>query len=496
MDNQNIFLKHKFWVLSFIITFFVFLYLYFKNSLGLFFDIPAMFLNLFQSIDINENHFMVLNDDRPRFFCNLLVAIPFNIGYFFIKKLPVINSLSLFSASYFIVHMFTLLINYLISLRTKRFDIAVISFVFYAIFSIPNAIWACRELHIAVLFYFALLQYFLSKEKLNVWDLIPVGLLIILMFETFETVFLFGIILFIFMCLYSKKENVQNIWFKILIGISVMIAGLCVPIKLFILQLQNSLTISGGFQEWLSASFVTLNWLLQSNTLISVAAVITVIFLIFYKNNILKSWGLVFLSVLIAALGYFLYIKTGFNPEPKVEMQNYSIVMWFIFPVLISILVFDFIEPKSEKVNTYFISNLLIIGCLFGIFNLIWQIHSCIEFGKYKNHLKNLIKNAETTFIEIPQEDLNWENVYMRYASCYGISFSSVLLSEDSYIKHVIVPSDYYIDYNEFCFSGPEYNYYDKNKKLTYIQKGFLKNTYYWDLTEINKEYEKLGRVK
>ena len=201
MQKENVFLRHKLLLILFFLSFLVFLICHYKYALGLYFDMPAMLLGN-MSQDDTFSKFIVFPDRNIRYFTNFLVAIPFNIAILFVKNSSAINILKVFSLSYFVVHFLGLLINYLIAIRTKRYDIATICFAFYTFFSIQNAIWACREVHIAILFYFALLSYFLSKTKLGLKDFIPVLVLIIYLFEAFEITAIFGLILFVF-SLYS-----------------------------------------------------------------------------------------------------------------------------------------------------------------------------------------------------------------------------------------------------------------------------------------------------
>ena len=107
--------------------------------MGLFFDIPAMFLGCISGLDDNKIQFLVFNQNRVRFFNDFLVAIPLNFWINFIRPDKILSLLKIYSVSYFIVQIFALAVNCFIARRTKRFDILIMCFAFYAIFCIYAA---------------------------------------------------------------------------------------------------------------------------------------------------------------------------------------------------------------------------------------------------------------------------------------------------------------------------------------------------------------------
>lgn len=495
MDN----LKNKFYKLLlsfFIISFIIFIFFYYKYSMGLFFDIPAMFLGCISGLDDNKIQFLVFNQNRVRFFNDFLVAIPLNFWINFIRPDKILSLLKIYSVSYFIVQIFALAVNCFIAKRTKRFDILIMCFAFYAIFCIPNAIWAVREVHISVLFYFALLSYFLSETKLQYKDIIPVLLLIIYMFESFETTIIYGSVLFIFSLLYTKKEREEkNPWFKVLIGFGSLLSVIYIPLKMVYFYIKGSLSFSSGASEWLIGSKIALDCMSRSNLIIPLFAVICFIFIVFYrKNSFIKS--LILWSVYLCSLLFVLNKQTGFISDPPIEIQNYSIVFWFMFPVILIILLIDYFKIDVNKINPFFYRNLFILACLTGIINLGWQINSAYSFGKYTDYLKTLIKNSTETIVYIPKKDLE-KYKYLRYNTCFGVTHKSLLLSDDYIVNKVIFPAEYYNDYSEFCFDSADYTYYNKKEDILYLQTTPIHiKTKYWDISPIAGEFEKRNLIK
>lgn len=495
MDN----LESKFYKIllsCFIIFFILFLAYYYKYAMGLFFDIPAMFLGIMSRFDDNSFGFLMFQPNRVRLFNDFLVAVPLNIWSAFIKPDKILSLLKIYSLSYFLVHIFALTVNYFIAGRTKRFDIAVVCFAFYAIFCIPNAIWAVREVHIAVLFYFALLSYFLSETKLSYKDIVPVLLLLIYMFESFETTIVYCLILFVFSLFYARKEKEdKNVWFKVLIGTGSLFIVLYIPIKMLYFYWRGVLSFSQGSSEWLTASKMSLESMLNSNLIIPLFAVIGIVFILFYKkNSFIKS--LIFYFVYISLILFVLYKRTGFITDPCLEMQNYSVVFWFMFPVILIILLIDYFKVDINKINPFLYRNLFILACITGIINLCWQINSAYSFGKYTDYLKNLIKSSAETIVYIPKEDLD-KYKYMRYNTCFGVMHKALLLSETHLVDKVIFPGDYYNDYSEFCFDDINNTYYDKNRNMLYLQTTPIHiKTKYWDVSPIVNEFEKRELVR
>lgn len=480
---------------SLLLVYVVFLVTHYTNNLSLFFDIPSMFFCTIQGYDDpNKLYYMYTSNDNVRMFSNFLLVLPFNIfGVPFSKS--ILHLSNSFSLSYLIMHFVALVINFIVARRTKRYDIAVFALAFYVICSLPNIIWAVREVHFTVLFYFAILSYFLSETELSKKDLLPIALLLLYLFESFEITFVFGLIMFVFMHLYAKKQNVKNLWYKILIGIGSFCAAIYIPFKiLYLMHCKNLVfTVGQGPQEWINGSIYALQGMFESNSIILVFAVIAVVITIFYKREYDKK-SIIFFIPFIFLLLFFLYIRTGFFLDVNRELHEYSFVFWFIFPVILSILCCDYYEIKLKQ---YFINNILMIACIFGILNLLWQIHSNIEFGKYLNMLREIMQNSKTTIVEMPEE--KYQNIkYVRACTtCFSTMLASILLSETKKVEKIVKPSKYYIDYSQWCFDDFENVNYNQKYKILILQCTPLQpQTSLLDLTPIVDEFKKQGFVK
>ncbi len=495
--DYDVFSKNKFWIACFLLAFFVFVFAYWKNSVGLFFDIPASFASVIFQADDNYNKFLIINQNRTRSFDDLLIAIPFNLIFNFIKNNSIIYSLKLWSSSYFIIHLFGLIVMYLSAVRTKRYDIATIGFLFYSLLCIPNAIWAIREIHIAIPFYFSLLAYFLSHEKFKLIDILPISLLSIYMFESFETSAILGFIFFIFSNLYIVKKNEnEDLYRKSIIGFFGILYALYIPIRTIYLGIKSNVDVELGLDQWIDGSIITLNHLFSGNLIITLFAFICVIVAFFYKKQFNWKSILLFVAPVVLLSILTLYLKTRFIPDPKVELHYYSIALWFLYPVFLLIILLDYLKIDISRYNKFVFSNLIIVASIFGILNLSWQIHSFYEFGKYEAYLKNLIAKSNNVVLNIPQSDLN-KYTFLNNNMCFGTMIRSIFLTKKGQKAKIIFPSKYFCDYSIHCFDDYKHTYYDKSKNILYLQTASFKiKTKYWDLSNIVTVFKKQGRVK
>ena len=179
------------------------------------------------------------------------------------------------------------------------------------------------------------------------------------------------------------------------------------------------------------------------------------------------------------------------------ELLNYSFALWLLFPTIIALILLDYFKIDIDKLNPSFYSNLLIVTCIFGVINLLWQINTTFYFQKSNNYLKDLINNSKETIITIPKEDIEKYNSILRINTCYGQSSRSIILNDNADNTKIIFPADYYNDYSQFCFADNENNFYVKDINVILIQTtSFPLITKYFNLTKVAEEFEKSGKVK
>ncbi len=489
--QENFFLKHKF-LLFILFFFFVFYFVaQYISGLGLFFDIPAMFLGMISSVGDFASDFIVFYDSRVRMGNNFLVAIPFNLWWYLFGNSDIYSAVRVFASSYLLVHVFALIVNYLVALRTKRYDIAVVAFAFYFLLSVPNYVWIVRELHIAFLFYFAILSYFLSKTKLNCFDLIPIFLIIAYLFESFETTVVLGAIFFIATKQYAKhSDKYENIWHKIAIGLSLGFTCFYIPIRMLLIMFKGDLSFSQGIIEWSTAIFLTFENIVNTNSLIICLSLFIVLVSIFYKNKLNRiSMSVSFLFIIIGL--FVIYQKTGFYPEPHVDLLNYTWALMFIFPLILFFIITDYKGIDIGKFNKHFYENLFIIACVFGVINLSCQIYFAYNHTKYISYLENLLDNSTEKIVNIPKEDIE-SYKFLKYETCFGSMHKALFLSDDYIVDRIISPTKDYPDYSTYCMEVPPHTYYNKEQNRIYLQTSPVNiKTKYWDVSPLVEEIEK-----
>lgn len=494
-DNKiKICLKHILLIILFILTFLIFLYYHFDCSLGLFFDLPAIFSELFYQFQNPDIHFYTINVYRIREFTCLLVMIPFNILYHFFSDISLEKLSTLLSMSYYIVHIGLLLFNIYVAKITKRYDIAVLCFAFYAIFCIPNLIWSCREIHIAILFYFAILSFFLSKQRLKKVHLLLIIPMLVYLFESFETSIIFGIIMFIASLKFYKLDYYKNKKYQILIGIGSFLASIYITLKLLFIIIYNNISNSQSIGEWVQNTQIAFQAIFSSSLIISFMGILALIFIIFYKKDLNKK-SLLFTIPYILFTVYFLYLRTYFIPNTNIEITFWGISFVFIFPTIILILLINYKNLNINEYNNYFYSNLILLACVIGILNLSWQILDCNMFKKYTDYLNYIKKRTNDVIITIPEEDYNKYD-FVNRNNCYGQTIINILITKEYRKEQIFFPSTS-LQQESYCAVDSDQTYYNSDIDTLIIQNAWLpvKNKY-WDLTPIAEEFKKRGLVK
>ena len=317
------------------------------------------------------------------------------------------------------------------------------------------------------------------------------------MFESFETSAIIGVIFFVFSFLYFlKMNNDKAILGKIIIGFMGILYAAYIPLRTIYLVVEHSIDIESGFSQWIDSSLITLNNLFSGNLIIIWFALICLVIAIFYKKQF--DWrNIIFCIIPIILLNILLlYFKTKFIPNPKVELHNYSLALWFIYPVFLFVIFLDYFRIDISKYNKFLFHNLIIVASIFGIMNLSWQIHSFYEFGKYEAYLKNLISKSPNVVLKIPRADLN-KYTFLNNNMCFGTMVQAIFLTKEGQKSKIIFPSKYFCDYSKYCFDDSKHTYYDKSKNILYIQTApYRIKTKYWDLSNIVSVFKKQGRIK
>ena len=163
------------------------------------------------------------------------------------------------------------------------------------------------------------------------------------------------------------------------------------------------------------------------------------------------------IPIILIVLSGFMFVLVKrvniFKINWESELCLYWIAVIAFFCIVLYFFIAEYFNFKAEKFNPYFYENLIIISCIFGILNIFWQIHSCIEYGKRQQELKTIMNNSEKVITEIPdkyyEEDYKYSYLF-DHLPCYGILPLSILLSEKYEVNRMLWSSQKHV--GDYCF--------------------------------------------
>ena len=296
--DKNIIKDNKIWLILFVLSAFILFGISTCTYRSLFFDAPAVFFQLLIQENFDENFFIFIQQ-RTRLFSDFLFDLPYNALVHFLPNIPMVK-INLFHISYLVVTFFAMALNFLIAYRTKMFKIAAVALAYYALLYLPNSVWYIKECHLAILLSFALLQYFLTSEKLTKFDCVLVTLLLLYSFESYEQQALTGLVIFSAMLIIIRKPT-ENKRLKAIIGISGFLSTLYVISKTVygFVSTTADITFDNALYEYTLAIKSTLG-LFNGALFISIVAFAVIIAAYFYKKKINAPFYLFIVATIIA----------------------------------------------------------------------------------------------------------------------------------------------------------------------------------------------------
>lgn len=467
---RDYFKEHKLFVLLFVLFSVILIGINACTHRSLMFYIPSTFIQILEQQD-NYVPFFSYSNLAIKKFSDFLIVLPYNILVPFIPDIP-LNKIDLFAFSAHFSLLCALLLNYFIAKRTKRYDIVACAFAFYALFYIINSVSHIEEIHMTIMLQFILLQYFLTREKLSVYDYLIVGTTSVLCMASHETQFFFGIMLFVFTFLYAKK-NPQNLKLKYFIGFSGLLMAILCMILLYPYYI-NFLNYINEFNGIKGDIFV-------SSIFFSALGIFLIILTaILGRGYRSGEWKKIIFILLQVAI--FLWMKTHFEPYGS-ESTCYTFSLIFSIPIMFLLLLSDLFN-FTEKHN-YFFSNIVLISCVIGFIQIVIQINSCWLYSKYVNTFKYRINNATESFI--PWKEDGIANSYAKDDYCIDSEIRSLYLTDKMKIHTLMVNNkktncpvtDMSVTADSIIING------------TYIP---IKNSY-WDFSDIIPEIQKYKQM-
>lgn len=472
--RKKLFYKNIILVISFVTAFVIYVLSCFFTNRGVFSDIPACyFCGCFSS-----NSYFYFHDVTARVFSFILAAVPYNIFLQFVNSFNLLEKLNLFYISYLIMSGVLTALNFYVAKFTKRYDIAFYTLFVYSFFYLPGNIWSIREIFIAFPIWFILLQFFVCKERLNIFAKIVLIFCLLFCFESFELFVSLGALLFVFSILFAIKKD-KNYIKKLYIGIISLIASLYIIIKTLLIATRNY-NLSESSNQWLSHILVATKNVFSSNFCISLFGLVLIF--IWFNENISKRY-----KVNLSLFSFFLLILRLYNIESPFTIEsNFYSYLLFVLPLIFFFVLceeyFNFKILKAKKFITLFIISLIV-----GICHFVYQTKENIDFyNDYFIFFKTFLNNNKGIIQKKPEEIFSNFTRFDYDFTMWAKSIIAQSANPDKKITTIILEpsSDIYYDteMDFVCFMPMKIN--------------FSTETEDYDLTAIKKELIKMNKVK
>lgn len=431
--EANFFSKNRKIFLLFLLFSLILIFVSTFSHRSLFFDAPAMFIQLLLEEDAKWKFYMFI-ESRTRLLSSFLLLLPYNALVRFIDDVP-LYKIDLFAFSYQFSLWCALIFNYILAKRTKRYDIALLAFIFYSFFYLPNSVWYVKELHIAIMLQLALLQYFLTEKKFAQLDYLIMILLIAFCFESYENSCMFGFVLFCTSLLFCKK-NCKNKKEKIFIGLFGLLNTFYVILKTYFMVSGGSACISfkEAFNQYFVAFKITFSSMFNGILILSLIGLFF-IFVALYSKKKFKNRNYVRIIFIMTFTIFFIFNEF---PTPEIELHYYILPCLLFTPIVLIIILCDYFNFSIKRECVKY--DIFLITCLTGFCYILLQLYSCSYSLKYFNLFKEKLR-SENTFEKINVQDAN--NSALKYnTDGFGQEYRSIILYQERTIKTIVVSKD------------------------------------------------------
>lgn len=442
---------------------------------GVYADGAVCVLSILNSLAKGEYGFYSDIGHHPRAFISLINQFPINFAYNILGIDDKQLLMMIFSLPLFIFPLIALVLNYLISRRTKRFDVAILGLGLYFLTIAPSALYSIVEMRLAAIFYIILLNYLVGKINYTKFDIGMILFLVLMLFNTHEIVIIIGPILFLMSFYYARnEENKLNKKVKYFIGYSSLIAAL------YMLYWFLTKPILGETNRFLYEAVLSLKGIQESFGIITFVSLYLILLCIFYKEYFSKTiiFGLTCLYISIFAWFFSnldMYINTWF----------FSFRTWPCFALPIIFLWVFAIDYFKIKLGNIFYTNMLTIICFTGILYALWQInHSYLFYKDYRYFQTKLDTISENIVAPDEITDVYSHSQLRRYHDEGMSSAESILFSDTKTITPLILTEkDVSFD------NSKDYKFYiGKSGRLHLPYVTIDVKNKFWDLTSAVSE--------
>ncbi len=444
------------------------------------------FLSLLNAFE--QGRYVIVSDPtHPRLFCDFATQLPINIAFFafFIKSKYILSLF--FGFPYFLYPLLLLWGNYALSKRSKRFDIFVVSCLFYSLCVLLFQIFAIVELSTVSMVCLLLFHYLAADITYTKKDLTVIILLCLFIFAGHEFILFAGGAIFFASLLYASNATTEiNKKIKFNIGASALAASLCMA--LYILFNSDTQNESLGFAKEMHDF---LPHLFTMNTLLSLIAIVLLIVL-YHKKEILSKYSVIAVSALFLVVFNHMLHNLGTFLQPMWEQHLRSIPCWSIPLIILAISILDFANKKAPDI---FWQNALTIALICGIAQTGWQITHTYWWNKNIEYMQTeLAKSKTKLYIPEDHEEISsFSNPELRrYIWYFSYAATSMIFSKDYEIKTLLChyPNDNdpgNKKYREWLFVQDAKYFFIPTAKL-------LRKTHFWDVTKVTNELDKYNK--
>ncbi len=480
MELRNLFRRRKTLLTAFLFLALLLVLVSAVTYRGLVFDQPAIFFSVLSRENLYDFAYLFHNEPKTRLFSGIMFSVPMNMFVHYLPDNLVLKN-SLFCFSYSIMTLVFLCFNIWLSKRTKRYDIAVWSVFFYTLLYLPNSVWFARNIHISVLMQFALLQYFLNRGKLRIFDYMCLIILSFGVWESSENAVLPASLMFLYTILNWKKLSAE----KIFIGINSLFCCIYIVARTVVMAINGdqAMPIKDAFYEYFYNLYLSFHHLFDTCFIFTVAGCLIIAYLCL-RNHKLKMLDVPLSVLIIGGAGYALWAQTKFEPCVSKELCFHMIPFVLMFFVTLFILFVEYKEIKFPKLYEKILTISLIIGCI----HCCYQLNSCKYSSTYASEfLEKINKNEKITYIENQNEQ---STAFRAYDTCFGTLHRTMILDREKAEEKFVLP---YKDENNpqdfvACMTP---TYYNADEDYVILQTALIfKYDKYFDMKKLKKLLE------
>lgn len=446
---------------------------------GMYLDGAFFMIQMLNSFDQNKVSF-VYDPAHPRYLVWVLTQLPVIFANFvlFIKNKYIL--MMLYSFMLIGLPLILMFFQYKLAVRTKRIDLYFWSLFCYCLLFLPFSIFALVETASVSILIFILVNYLVAKMEYTKADIAIIALIVLGLACSTEFFMFVGAMIFIASFYYAtQEEKLRNIFAKLFIGIGSFFATIFIFIYVMMVpdEANEVLRFAGEALDFYP-------YLLTLCSIFSVAAVVSMIVMLFKKDKITSVAFSIILGINILLLVRLL-CTFEHSLSPIDEGHFRTIPFWAVPVIVFGVFVFDYLK---KEINPVKLQNCFCVVLICGIFQSCWQIVNTYYWDKNIKYLKQELSNcSEPLYLPFEHEEISgFFNYKLRRYIWHCVYTPTAILFSDNKKRTILLtgyeeePDDGNLSLREKLFVFP-----DKENTL-FIPMGTLisfKNRY-WDLTE------------